>query len=364
MNTGNIKIRGNIIWVHGTIDGKFYRESTGVEATKSNVNIYKKKNHIQVLSSIIDNKKPKAIKSFDLKSFGTKVLKLTRNKRSSAVHDDYVSIFKKKILPHFSKFPIEEIKLMDIEIWEEQFSHLSLARRSRIRNVFRMILRKASANDLIPKNPYNDIDSLIDQKEKTEDKVYTPQEIKRVLDAADGWYKVYLGLLFQTGARVGEIIGLQWSDIDFEKRVITIQRSWTKGGEVFTNRKKNHDRNIPMFDEVYDLLSEYQKNKRHEKWLFILNDDDQIPFYDNTSIKKELEKIFLKANVEYRSMRACRPSFISLMIESKISLSWIQATVGHQPNSRVTVDKYFKSIRNDDEEIAVQANIELRKRIR
>jgi integrase len=54
-------------------------------------------------------------------------------------------------------------------------------------------------------------------------KAYTTSEIRLIIDGANGWLKVYFSLLFTTGMRVGEVLGLEWEHIDFENKIINLQ---------------------------------------------------------------------------------------------------------------------------------------------
>ena len=52
-----------------------------------------------------------------------------------------------------------------------------------------------------------------------------PQAKNRLDEVEDSWYKEMFYFMCLTGVRVGELGGLKWSDIDFEKKVICINRS-------------------------------------------------------------------------------------------------------------------------------------------
>lgn len=86
-------------------------------------------------------------------------------------------------------------------------------------------------------------------------------------------YKLWLpifSIMLETGMRVGEIIGLRWEDVDFDKRIISINHTLvyynhTKNGyyyNIHTPKTKAGIRTIPMTENVIELLykeKEYQK---------------------------------------------------------------------------------------------------------
>jgi integrase len=83
----------------------------------------------------------------------------------------------------------------------------------------------------------------------------TTDEVKRVLVAArekgDVVFALYATAIY-TGMREGELAGLRWDDIDFERRLITVQRSYegpTKSGDV---------RYVPIVDALLPILREWK----------------------------------------------------------------------------------------------------------
>ncbi len=66
------------------------------------------------------------------------------------------------------------------------------------------------------------------------------------------WYSVWAVALL-TGMRSGELFALKWSDVDFEKGLITVQRSYNKRMKEFKSTKAGYWRTVPISSEL-DLL--------------------------------------------------------------------------------------------------------------
>lgn len=82
------------------------------------------------------------------------------------------------------------------------------------------------------------------------------------------YYEPYM-ILLCTGMRIGEFSGLQWGDIDFENKCITIRRSMQtayfdgrKVEELTTPKTSNSYREIPFFGDVENLLYSWQKKQQ------------------------------------------------------------------------------------------------------
>lgn len=87
---------------------------------------------------------------------------------------------------------------------------------------------------------------------------YTPDEIRQVLKAADGDRNGHLWYLALSGLRRGEIAGLQWDDIDFEGRTLSIERNRVQAGAgvVVENDPKTSSsrRTLPLDDGLAAVL--------------------------------------------------------------------------------------------------------------
>jgi integrase len=83
-----------------------------------------------------------------------------------------------------------------------------------------------------------------------------PEELKKIIDAAEGQYKSLFALQFATGMRFGEIAGLHVEDIDFDQSVIRIRRSTYRLQEVTPKPQAGH-RQIDVDPDTMTMLKEY-----------------------------------------------------------------------------------------------------------
>ncbi|OCL90567.1 tyrosine-type recombinase/integrase [Aliarcobacter thereius] len=357
------KLEGNIIYVLGTVDGVFYRKSTGKEATAINI-AWIKKNARDVLLKIIDKQNTEKESKNSLEDYGYRVIESTSRLRSLNTQKEKEGYFRNHILPYFKSRGIdriEDIKTTEVEIWQNQLlKKYSTSTVKKCKDTLGLIMNKAVADDIIVKN-YVSLSDNIKMKSKKRTP-YTVSEVVLLLKESKGWFKTFLYLVFSTGLRTGEAIGLMWKDIDFENGFIDLNRSITKSRvttkkgnctiqeyikndyeivfENNTNTTKNHNRIIPLDNKTKEILMEEYLKRTQDEWIFV--NKDNICFADSSSINRYYWKPLLaKTKVEDKDLYTARHTYISIMKNSGADESFLKAIGGWTQSSNVLNNHYF-----------------------
>jgi integrase len=342
--TGKIEA-GNVIYVLGTIDGIFYRRSTKKKVNSINI-AWIKKNARDVLLKLIAKEEihNKPIKLNDLESFGTMVLETTaRGRRSANSQKCKLGNFKNHILPYFENYGLCDIKTTDVEVWQNKLlEKYSTSTVKKCRDILNLIFKKAQADDLVNKNYVEFADNVaVKSKKKVP---YTKEELRLMVEHSTGWFKLYLTLVFSTGLRIGEAIGLQWEDIDLNNGFIDLKRSISKGVIVDatdeTNKTKNHQRIIPLDNTLKKELANYFMDRPDDTWVFVNKYGNH--FGDSKTLNVYYWKPLLaKLDIEDRTMYATRHTFVTLMKNNGADTAWLKSVIGHKQSSTVLDDVYF-----------------------
>jgi len=350
---GVFKIRGNKIYVHGTIHGQFYRKSTGKKLTPATKIWIKKANPLQVLAELLGTINTSNINNNfrtlnEIAQEALEVQYLAKN--ITANHQkDKLSMLSNKILPYFKDRNLADISAKDIVNWlnllKQEYSNSHV---KAVKNVFKSIFDYAQ-NDLrlIDYNPFNSIivKAIKLNTDSNNTEVYTTEEIAKILKESRGWLKLFLDISFKYGLRPSESVPLKWKDIDFKNGTLTIQRFINNDNMLIENiqeqsKNKKHFRTITLFSDTLDLLKAHYKIREHEEWLFTnrLNK----PFTQSRSIVDFHFKPFLKKiGVKYKTLYAARRCYASIMNEANLNLEEIQETMGHSKGSIVTEKHYI-----------------------
>lgn len=334
-------VRNGTIYVKGTVQGKHYRLSTKLKANPKNLK-WISKNALDVLLNLVNEKKEVKKNRLRFSNFARNVLESTSRKRGVETQKDYLSIFDNYILPYFQSFELVDIKAFDIEMWQDSLlKKLSTARVSRCKSVMNIIMRKAMANDIILKNPVEFAESFNISFKKQEP--YTIDEMKQIIHHSDGWFKLFMLLAFTTGMRAGELLGLQVKDFSFEYSCIYLKRSQSNGTLKYDTSTKNHNRLIIVPKDVMINFKEYFKTHKNE-WVF--PSSTGLPYYDASSVNDIYFKPLLKKiKVPYKTMKATRHTYVSLMRNSGVDKNFVCELVGHSDDIS---DKHYYTMHVTD----------------
>lgn len=122
-----------------------------------------------------------------------------------------------------------------------------------VRKVLTKAFNQAVADGLIGKSPLEGVP--VAKGKAVEEKHILTEDEKECLikySASTPYGNVFL-LQMQTGMRIGEVCALQWQDVSFEKKTITVRHTYTSAREL--NDTKTHEkRTIPMSAEAYKTL--------------------------------------------------------------------------------------------------------------
>lgn len=154
------------------------------------------------------------------------------------------------------------------------------------------MLEKAIDSDLLIKNAAKQVNTVISKEEKKERRVLTVSEAELFLSkAADTFYYNLYVLALETGMRIGELMGLQWTDIDFSKKVLRVRRSlcyFRKDGkyvfEWHDTKTHNSKRTIPLTSRAIAVLK--QQRIMRQKILLQHAADTQDEYKDLVFVTK------------------------------------------------------------------------------
>ena len=300
------------------------------------------------------------------RDYGSKELAPTTYKR-------YCRMLETRILPYFGHFYINKIRPTDIMKFYDLLEKDTQLVRKKGNNgsktkkplsgktilehhrLLRAMLHKAVYWQLIVANPAERVQAPKAKKPKR--RSYDDEQTKillenlELLSVEDTKYKVAIILTIFTGVRLGELMGLEWQDVDFKNGIISINRSsqYLSDMGVFTKTPKTESsiREIAIPEFIISLLEEYklcyeeQKSIYGELWtnsdrLFVQADGKPM---HPSSISKWFVRYVSTIGLPVINFHGLRHTNASLLVAQNVDIAVISARLGHAQIS-TTLDFY------------------------
>ncbi len=269
-----------------------------------------------------------------------KWVKIAEKKVKSSTLKDYRGAMNYYILPRFGNTPISQIGFLDIETFMAELT----CSAKRINNVLvpmRAVMKFALRAGMIEKNPMELVENL-----KTDKPTISPlsmDEVNRVLDAVDPYYRNFFTVAFFTGMRFGEMAGLKWKNVSFKNGVIQVKETRVRGEEG-RPKTKGSVRDIKMLPPVRDAL----KGLKSEATLdspYVFLSRNGTPLLPNSINYHTWKPALKKAGLKPMSLYQTRHTFATLMLDAGELPGWVQSMMGHE-SLKMILEKYYSHIQN------------------
>lgn len=271
----------------------------------------------------------------------------------------YKTSFNKHILPELGSIPLAGLDRKRVKSFVFHLVEKGLKRAS-IRIILSELcamLNYALEDELIVKNPcsrlarlYKEVKPAQEDEEESENGVEeiqvlsqdeVPVFLQAVLDNSPDCYPIFLAAI-HTGMRSGELAGLKWPDIDWNRRLTTVRRIITNRGKVAptkTNRIRTVDVSSTLYDELKTLrLRQIQKwGERAPEWVFANSEGNHLDMHNLKH--RHFYKALQKAGIRRIRFHDLRHTFASLLIGNGESLAYVRDQLGHS-SIALTVNTY------------------------
>jgi len=238
-----------------------------------------------------------------------------------------------------------------------------------IHRICHSALKWATLMKMIPQNIAENLTPP--KRNKQEIKTWSEEEVTRFLSSAqdDRLFALFF-LAISTGLRRGELLGLKWGDVDFDRGILVVRRTVqrTVNGLIVKEQPKtdNSRRLVNISPATVDVLRQHQKRQAEEMLKFGLRDIEFI--FTNTvgnlmeprKVNHIFDRIIGKAGIPKIRFHDLRHTHATMLLKQGIHPKIVSERLGHS-SIGITLDIYSHVIPSMQREAAVAIDQVLQK---
>lgn len=354
---GSLIIKGNYYYAKFRVNGKQKMLATKVPVKGNN-----KRKAERVLKELIAKYEGLNLENENVlfTAFLDKWLQSVKPILKPATWESYDKTVNGKIKPFFEQknYRFREMKP---EIFTEYFVYLATEGKSNgkgglsyktvknIRGVLSSAYEYAIENSYIKDNPVlkSKMPSFA-HSIKSDVPEYSAEQVRKLLLFAkenDSHIYIFLLLALYTGLRKGELLALTWDDVDYDKKLLRVNKSRTGSRKAITTqittpKTESSNRKIPLNDTVLEALK--AEKKRQDEYAEILgNGYDKSssfiirtvlgkPYINLSAINRVVNRLTEKAGLPHCTIHGFRHSVASILDDNGVPIQDISVLLGHE----------------------------------
>lgn len=280
--SGTIKKRGNawrIFVSGGSVNGKRIRHTETVKGSYQDA-----RKRLSILESSVSSGRYLATGLQTLDQFWQHWFPVKRQSIRPMTAVGYERLYKKHVAPTLGNKKIQKISAAEIQsILSDRVEKGNAATASHILRVLRITFKAALRQGQITVDPTEAVESPRAKRRELE--ILTPQEWQRVREYVLGHESHFLTaftVLITTGLRRSELSGLQWGDVDLDRRLIHVRRSFlvVAGEQHYQDTKTERSfRSVALDSGTVETLREHLDSSRELQGMFGRGIADDLPVF-------------------------------------------------------------------------------------
>lgn len=241
---------------------------------------------------------------------------------------------------------VNQLKTMNTSYSKRENKKLSNGTIKKYYNVFHSIMQKAFEYEIIETQPCSRVKlNLKNDRKNVDIHYYTLSEYKKALELLQDeniGKRLVIEMALKTGLRRSELFGLSWKDIDFNNKMLSVNKTRQKVKNEMVElpcKTASSVRTISIPDSIINLLKQYRSSFKSTKYIFENIDYDAITaWFREWEVKKGLPRI---------RFHDLRHTHATLLLYAGTDIKTISQRLGHA-NIQTTMDTYTHVIQELD----------------
>lgn len=237
---------------------------------------------------------------------------------------------------------LKGLKVISRKTGHETAKHVSSSYAGQVRNLLHLLIEKAMLwrHVSVDRNPVELIRLNATTKRQREATIITPGQYQALLadPLLPGYMKAMIQVTASLGLRISEVLALRWTDIDFDKATISINRSFA-AGEANATKTATSRQVLPLHETVAKVLSDWKTAKPSVNGWVFGSERTGKPFDRDNARAEHLKPAGERIGVKNLGFHSLRHSYRAIQKQLGLSLETQRAMMRHAKIA-TTVDVY------------------------
>lgn len=267
--------------------------------------------------------------------------------KAYSTRECYRAMIEQHILPRWQGYKLGDVRTVAVEDWLGSLS-LANASKAKIRNVFHALFSHAQRYEWFDQNPITKVRQSAQRQKEPE--ILDVKELTGLLDALPEPFRSMVFVAAATGLRRGEIIGLQWADVDFAGGMIQPRRSIVNQ-HVGSLKTVASGKPVAMDSNLSRTLANLKAGSlfnRAEDWVFASPASaGKKPYWPDMVLNRRVRPTATALGIKKRiGWHTFRRTYASLLKSSGADVKVVQDSLRHA-NARITMELYAQALTPD-----------------
>ncbi len=278
--------------------------------------------------------------------------------RKASTHERYSQILDLHVLPKFGKRDITEITRGEVKNFFVKKLEDGCARSSvgLYRDVISGVFNNAIYQELVSANPALGVTKKLGL-EGGKDLNVDPLDFEETQVFLEGCrtiapeYYAFFFMALRTGMRLGELLAIQWGDVDFNSGYIVVRRTYKRG--QFTETKNKKSRRVDMSEALKAVLQDQATRQKKDTLKNGWSEPPELVFttqagkaLEQNYIRRVFKRVLKKAGLREIRIHDLRHTYASQMLSLGESPVYVKEQLGHH-SIQLTVDTYGHWIKTE-----------------
>jgi integrase len=249
---------------------------------------------------------------------------------------EYERSLRRHLLPALGQRRLAAITRLEVQKLADELLASGLD-PSTVRNALmplRVIYRRAVSRSVVSVNPTQSLELPAPRGKR--ERFASPGEAEQLLAALRPADRALWATALYAGLRRGELVALQWEDVDLEAGVISVRRSWDPRAGFVETKSGAGRRRVPIASVLAGQLAELRSRVGGDGFVFAAPGGG--PLNADAAVKRA-RRDWAKAGLDSILLHECRHSFASLMIAAGVNPKALSTYIGHS-SIAITLDRY------------------------